>query len=53
MKKEEMLDEVLKSWGVPVNQTEAEAWEMLQARIKETKVIPLYKRPAFWTAAAA
>jgi transmembrane sensor len=53
VKKEEMLDEVLKSWGVPVNQTEAEAWEMLQARIKETKVIPLYKRPAFWTAAAA
>lgn len=48
-----MLDEVMNSWGVPVNQTEAEAWEMLQARIKVTKVIPMHKRPAFWTAAAA
>lgn len=48
-----MFNEVLKSWEVPVKQTKAEAWEMLEARINETKVIPLYKRPAFWTAAAA
>ncbi|MDG2245548.1 MAG: FecR domain-containing protein [Flavobacteriales bacterium] len=53
MKKEELFNEVLKSWEVPVNQSKDQAWESLQARIRETKVIPLYKRPAVWSAAAA
>ena len=36
-----------------MNQSKDQAWEALQARIGETKVIPLYKRPSVWSAAAA
>lgn len=53
MKKEELFNEVLKSWEVPVSQSKDQSWEALQARIGETKVIPLYKRPAVWSGAAA
>lgn len=49
-----MIDELLTNWKVPQQCTEDEAWQKLQQRIAtQTKVVPLWKRPLSWAAAAA
>lgn len=49
------METLLKAYKVPEARSEEESWKVLQERISEdnTKVIPLWKRPLVWGAAAA
>lgn len=54
MKENDLMNDVLKNWKVPQQCTEDEAWQKLQQRINaDAKVVPMWKRPVSWVAAAA